>query len=420
MSKFNKCNSFFLATLVILKLSGVGETGLFAQSNQSTIAKELNSSINTITTAVPFLMIAPDARSGGMGDAGVATDPDANSNHWNASKLAFADDKMGFSVSYVPWMRTLVPDIDLAYLSGYYKPSKDEAFSGSLRYFSLGDITFTDVNGNNIGQFRPNEFALDGGYSRKLSENFSVGMVGRFIYSDLTNGVSVLGAETHAGKAFAVDLSAYYRKSKIKIGEKKGNFAFGVNISNIGNKIAYSTSAETDFLPINLRLGPALKIDLDDYNTICFTFEFNKLLVPTPPIYKDSGGAPIINPINGQYEILAGRSSNVGVPAGIFGSFTDAPGGFKEELRDIDIASGIEYWYDKQFALRGGFFYENPLDGNRIFFTMGVGLKYNVFGLDFCYLIPTDQRNPLENTLQFTLFFNFSALKNKGDETKTD
>ncbi len=418
MTVLNNDNRFSFATLALLISGILGSHYLSAQQKLLT-TNQLTGGINTITTAVPFLMIAPDARGGGMGDAGVATTPDVNSSYWNESKLAFAEDKMGFAVSYVPWLRTLVPDINLAYLSGYYKPSKDEAFSASLRYFSLGDITFTDVVGNTIGQFRPNEFAIDGGYARKLSDNFSVGMTGRFIYSDLTNGVSVQGAETHAGTAGAVDLSAYYRKEKIKMGDTKGTFSFGLNISNIGNKIAYSTSAQTDFLPINLRLGPALKIDLDEYNSIVFTVDFNKLLVPTPPVYaKDSSGGPVYG-ANGQQVILAGQNPNRGVVSGIFGSFTDAPGGWREELRDIDYATGIEYWYDKQFALRAGFFYENPLNGNRIFFTLGAGLKYNVFGLDFSYLIPTDQRNPLENTLQFTLFFNFDALKAQ-EEKKPD
>ncbi len=403
-------------------ISGFLFLGMSAKAggqNTGTTLLGAQTTIQTVTTAVPFLMIAPDARAGGMGDAGVATSPDANSDHWNASKLAFAEDKMGFAVSYVPWLRTLVPDINMAYLSGYYKPTKDQSFYGSLRYFSMGDITFTDVVGNTIGQFRPNEFAIDGGYARKLADNFSVAMTGRFIYSDLTNGVAVQGAETHAGTAFAVDLSAYYRNNKVKVGDKKATLSFGTNLSNIGNKIAYSTSAQTDFLPINLRIGAALKIDLDEYNSIVFALDLNKLMVPTPPIYKtDSTGAPVINPLTGQQEILAGQNPNRGVVSGMFGSFTDAPYGWREELRDIDYALGMEYWYDKQFALRGGFFYENPLNGNRIFFTMGAGLKYNVFALDFSYLIPTDQRNPLENTLQFTLFFNFDAMK--ADEKKPD
>ena len=383
--------------------------GSYAQSSLKT--NQLTGGLNTITTAVPFLLITPDSRAGGMGDAGAATNPDANSIHWNVSKLAFAESKMGFAVSYTPWLRALVPDINLAYLSGFYKLKKDQVVTGSLRYFSLGDITFTDVVGNTIGQFRPNEFSIDLGYTRKLSDKFSGGMATRFIYSNLTGGIDVLGAATHAGKSVAVDISATYRESKIKIADKKSILSVGLNISNIGAKISYSTSAKRDFLPINLRLGTALTINVDDANSIAFAFDVNKLLVPTPPIYEtDTAGAPVVDAA-GNYKIKAGKSPNRGVPAGMIGSFADAPGGFKEELREFNFAVGMEYWYDKQFAVRMGYFYEAPTKGNRKFFTLGAGVKYNVFGLDFAYLIPTRQRNPLENTLRFTLLFDFAAFK---------
>lgn len=394
-----------------------GTLKLFAGGVPLLTTNQLTGGINTITTAVPFLLITPDSRAGGMGDAGVATSADANSIHWNASKLAFVDKKMGFAVSYTPWLRTLVPDINLAYLSGYYKAKKDQVFAGSMRYFSLGDITFTDVVGNTIGQFRPNEFSLDAAYARKLSKELSGGMAIRYIYSNLTNGVDVLGAATHAGKSVAVDVSATYRKDDLKLGDKKSILSVGMNISNIGAKISYSSSAKRDFLPINMRLGTALTVNLDDYNSIAFAFDFNKLLVPTPPVYKtDSSGGPLYD-AGGNRQILAGQDPNRSVPSAMFSSFGDAPGGFKEELKEINYATGIEYWYDKQFAVRLGYFYEDATKGNRQFFTLGAGVKYNVFGLDFAYLIPTQQRNPLENTLRFTLFFDFDAFKSQNDDS---
>jgi hypothetical protein len=411
----NTCFTTLSALIAVGSFIIAGNTTLFAQQKLLT-TNQLTGGINTITTAVPFLLITPDSRAGGMGDAGVATSPDANSIHWNASKLAFVDKQMGFAVSYTPWLRNLVPDINLAYLSGYYKAKKDQVFAGSLRYFSLGDITFTDVVGNTIGQFRPNEFALDAAYARKFSKHFSGGMAVRYIYSNLTNGVDVLGAATHAGKSGAVDISGTYRKDDLKLGDKKSIFCIGLNISNIGAKIAYSGSAKSDFLPINLRLGTSLTLNLDEYNTVVFALDVNKLLVPTPPQWKiDSAGHPAVDAA-GNREIAYGKDPYRSITSGIFGSFSDAPGGYKEELREINYSTGIEYWYDKQFAARMGFFYEDPTKGNRKYFTLGAGVKYNVFGLDFAYLIPTDQRNPLENTLRFTLFFDFDAFKSQNED----
>jgi hypothetical protein len=387
-----------------------------AQSHNLT-TDELLGQLNTITTAVPFALITPDSRAGGMGETGVATTPDVNSIHWNAAKLAFNKQKFGLGVSYTPWLRALVPDINLAYVSFYVKPDKNSAFGTSLRYFSLGSITFTDVVGNTIGQFRPNEFALDAAYSRKLSDHFSAAMTARFILSNLTNGITVQGADTKAGKAVAVDLCGYYMNDKLKMADKPMTLMFGLAITNIGNKISYSTSINKDFIPINLRLGSGFTVKADDYNRIGLQLEFNKLLVPTPPVYEidPATGSPKI--VNGQYVIAAGKDPNRGVPEGMFGSFSDAPGGFKEELREINICTGAEYWYNETFAIRAGYFYEHPLKGNRQFFTLGAGIKYNVFGLDFAYLIPTNaQRSPLQNTLRFTLTFDFDAMKDKAEE----
>lgn len=400
-------------------LIGITPFASFAQSSGIT-EDQLNDflgEINTITTSVPFLGITPDSRAGGMGDVGVATTPDANSIHWNGAKMAFSEKKMGLGVSYTPWLRALVPDINLAYVSFYAKSGKNQAFGGSMRYFSMGNITFTDIVGNPIGQFRPNEFAFDFAYARKLSDKFSASMAARLIRSNLTNGINVNGQNTKPGTSFAVDLSGYYNNDEIKIGGKKSTVMAGFAITNIGNKISYSTSVNRDFIPINLRLGSGVLINADDYNQILIALEFNKLLVPTPPIYaKDSSGQPIPvigNP--GAYEILAGKDPNRSVPAGIFGSFSDAPAGFREELREININFGMEYWYDKQFAVRAGYFFEHPTKGNRQFISLGAGIHYNVFGLDFAYLVPTNnQRSPLQNTLRFTLTFDLDNFNSQG------
>lgn len=392
-----------------------------AQSTASVDYSLIADQLNTITTAVPFLMISPDSRAGGMGDVGAASSTDVNSIHWNPAKLAFADKKLGIGVSYTPWLRALVPDINLAYLSGYYKTKKSGTIGASLRYFSLGDITFTDINGTVIGQYRPNEFALDVAYATKLGKNFSAGGAVRYITSNLTGGVDVQGAATHPGRSFAVDISALYRKEKIKLGDKKGIGAIGLCISNIGSKMTYSDrngKGNSDFIPINLRLGGSLTVDIDDYNSIAIMADVNKLLVPTPPVYQtvDTSGA-IVYDANGAPVIEAGKDPNRGVAEGMFGSFNDAPGKGKEELHEVNYAIGIEYWYNHLFAIRAGYFYEHPLKGNRQFFTLGAGVKYNVFGLDFAYLIPTKQKNPLENTLRFTLTFDFDAFKAQNDET---
>jgi hypothetical protein len=383
------------------------------------------SQINTITTAVPFLMITPDSRAGGMGETGVATTPDVNSIHWNAAKLPFSDKKMGLGISYTPWLRALVPDINLAYVSFYTKlKDKNSAIGASMRYFSMGNITFTDNVGNTIGQFRPNEFAFDGTYSRKLGKTFSAAMTARLIRSNLTNGITVSGQDTKAGTSFAVDLCGYYHNDDIKISGKKSTLMFGMVISNIGNKISYSTSVNRDFIPMNLRLGSGMMINADEYNQIGFQLEFDKLLVPTPPQYLiGSNGSPVVDPNTGKYVIVAGKDPDVSVPQAMIQSFYDAPGGFKEELREVNICLGVEYWYNHIFAVRTGYFYEAPTKGNRQFLTLGAGVKYNVFGLDFAYLIPTNgQRSPLQNTLRFTLTFDFDAFKDQskdgGDDAK--
>ena len=361
--------------------------------------------LNTITTAVPFLLISPDSRAGGMGDVGVATSADANSMHWNPAKYSFIDQEVGFAVSYVPWLRELVPDINLSYISGYKKLNKNDVIAMELRYFTLGDITFTDIIGNNLGQYKPNEFAIGSSYSRKLSDQFSLAISGRYIYSNLTGGQSAGGIATNAGQSIAADVAGYYVKD-IRIAKNDMQLAFGANISNIGNKISYTETSTRDFIPINLRLGTALNADLDEYNKISFAFDINKLLVPTPPIYNDS--------IPDQIDF--GKDPNVSVVSGIFQSFGDAPGGFNEEMREINFSLGTEYWYNNQFAIRAGYFNEHNTKGGRKFFTFGSGVKYNVFALDFSYLINASRaingNNPLANTMRFTLTFDFGQMQN--------
>ena len=386
-----------LVTAVILcfpSIAQIDETGEIGGGN-----------LNTITTAVPFLLISPDSKAGAMGDVGVATNPDANSLHWNPAKFSFVEDEVGFAVSYVPWLRALVPDINLSYLAGYKKLNDKETVAMELRYFTLGDITFTDVIGNNLGQYKPSEFAIASAYSRKLSDLFSLAISGRYIYSNLTGGQSAGGITTNAGQSIAADVAGYYRKT-IRISEKDMDLAFGANISNIGSKISYTETSTKDFIPINLRLGTALSTEIDDYNKISFAFDINKLLVPTPPQYNDS--------IEGQIDF--GKDPNVSVVSGIFQSFGDAPGGFNEEFREINFSLGTEYWYADQFAVRAGYFNEHDTKGGRKFFTFGSGVKYNVFALDFSYLINASRSingsNPLANTMRFTLIFDFGEMKN--------
>jgi type IX secretion system protein PorV len=388
-------------SLFILAISIISNTIAYAQipnpSGQDDNAR-------VITTAVPFLSITPDSRSGAMGDAGVAISPDANSVHWNPSKLAFIDNKMGFSLSYSPWLAKIINDMSLSYLSGYYKLTREQTIAVSMRYFDLGEIFFTDDNNNPQGNFNPKEFAVDATYARMLSENFSLGITLRYVNSNLTGSFSSSTIEAKPANTVAADVSAYYNMDT-----KIGNLAFGGNLSNIGAKVTYSNQDNKDFIPINLRLGTALKTEIDPYNTITFALDFNKLLVPTPPIYlTDDNGSIITDPNNDDKPIIVkGKDPTRNLLSGMFGSFNDAPDGFSEEMAEIMISFGAEYWYNNLFAARLGYFYENKNKGNRQFFTMGVGFRYNVFGFDFAYLVPPQQEHPLAETLRFTLHFNF-------------
>lgn len=375
--------------------------------------------LNTITTAVPFMAITPDSRAGGMGDAGTALSATCNSVYWNTSILNFAKETSEIGISYTPWLRQLTNDIHLSYLSGYYKVNDRHAVGGALRYFSLGEITFTDEQGNVIRDDKPSEFELTGAYAFRTSERTSVGLNGKFAYSNLTGGMVVAGTNTKAGVAGAADISFTYRNDDAKIGSVKGVYTFATTINNIGNKIRYTdlgSNSPGDFLPQNLKIGNSFLAEFDAYNNVVFSLDIQKLLVPTPAIYNSLTG-----------ELMAGMSNQVGVISGMLQSFYDAPGRLvedsngdfvqnadgtyqvvegsrlKEELSEINIASGIEYWYNNLFAVRGGFFYENKNKGARQFFNFGVGIKYNKFGIDISYLAALKRNNPLANTLRFSL-----------------
>jgi len=358
---------------------------------------------NPISTAVPFLTITPDSRHGAMGDVGVATSPDANSQYLNPSKYAFTEGKFGFSLSYTPWLRELVNDINLAYMAGYYRLNKNEVIASSLRFFSMGDITLTGQDQTTIGTVSPSEFAFDVSYSRKLSDRLSGGVAMRYIRSDLSGGI---GAETYtAGNAWATDVSFYYFNKWGGTGDSR-SIAAGINFSNIGGKISYDEGQNKEFLPANMRLGTTFTNEIDDFNSFSVSLDFNKLLVPTPK-------TQITYSSTGEVVVLPDNTSNQSVISSIFGSFSDAPGGLKEELQEFTISTGAEYWYNKQFALRAGYFYEAQNKGNRKFFTAGVGVKMNVAAIDFSYVIPVQRNNPLANTIRFTVLFDVDSFTKK-------
>jgi hypothetical protein len=387
MSKFRFLFFTFTTFFGFLSYSVQAQTAILGQDTAR----------RPILTAVPFLAITPDSRAGAMGDAGVATSPDANAMHWNPSKLAFANQETGFSLSYNPWLRNLVNDMFLAYLTAYRKISKNEAVGFELKYFSMGEIQFTSPSGVDFGKFYAREFSLGFNYSRKLSNRLSAGIGGRFIHSNL--GDIVFGGTSQdpprPGVGGSADLSLYYENPDIKINGQAAKLAFGINISNIGPKISYLGRGQGDFIPTNLRFGTALTMSLDPFekNKLAFALDFNKLMVPSPK----TG----VNP------------RDITLISGMFGSFGDAQDGAKEELREFTIGGGLEYSYNEVFFARAGHFNESRFKGNRKYYTVGVGFKYNNFGADVSYLIPQQQNNPLAETLRFTLHLNLGE-KNSG------
>lgn len=350
-----------------------------------------------IVTPISMLRIIPDARGGAMGDAGIAVTADANSMFYNSSKLAFIEEDFGLALNYTPWLRNLgIDDIYLAYASGFKRLDELQTVGFDLRFFSYGNIDFTDVNGASLGSSKPNEFSIGLSYNRKLSDYFAAGVTGRFIYSDLASGLELSdGTNIFSATAGAVDLSFTYDRT-LSGGNMKKDLRVGLAVTNIGNKISYTREADrqTYFLPGNIGLGGALDIHLDEFNVLTFTTDFNKLLVPSPtPI--DNG--PAID-----------YHHDKPLFSGILGSFGDAANGFQEEIREITVSAGVEYWYDQQFALRTGYFYESGIKGGRRYLTLGAGLKMNIFGINLSYLVPTsNQRSALDNTLRFSLVFDF-------------
>ena len=374
----------FKLTAAILILVGIAET---------TKAQTVDP-INVVTTAVPFLRISPDARAAGMGDLAIATSPDANSSFWNLAKVPFNTTKGGISASYTPWLKDILNDVYLAAVAGYYKFDEQQALSGSLRYFSLGNIQFTDGLGNPLNEFRPREFGIDVGYSRKLSEKSGIGVGLKYIYSNLAEG-PVAGNNYKAASAVAGDLAYYYQGHN----EQGQGWAFGAVLSNLGSKISYTDNADQkDYIPANLGLGTSYTRVFNDQNKLAFGVDINKLLVPTPPL----------NPTAQDLQEYRNKS----VIGSWFSSFGDAPDGFSEEIKEFQVSLGAEYTYNNQFSLRAGYFHEDKTKGNRRYFTMGVGVKYQNFGLNFSYLLPSGSgvdRNPLSNTLRFSILFDFAG-----------
>ena len=379
----------FRLTAIILILVGIS----------GTTKAQNDTRLNVVTTAVPFLRISPDARSAGMGDLAIATAPDANASFWNLAKVPFNTTKGGISASYTPWLKDILNDVYMAALAGYVKIADQQAISGSLRYFSLGDIQFTDGLGNNLNTYRPREFGLDVGYSRQLSAKSGIGVGLKFIHSNLAGNVPATGQNYKAASAVAGDIAYYYQGHN----DQGQGWAFGAVLSNLGSKISYTDNADQkDYIPANLGLGTTYTRVFNEQNKISFGVDLNKLLVPTPP--GDSQNPPT------QQELEAYR--NKGVISSWFSSFGDAPDGFSEELKEFQVSIGGEYTYNNQFSLRAGYFHEDKTKGNRRYFTMGVGVKYQSFGLNFSYLLPSGSgvdRNPLSNTLRFSLLFDFDG-----------
>ena len=396
-----KLHKLLMVSLIMMIIS---PSLIFAQDDIK------DNEFNPVNTGVTTLGIAPDARGSAMGNLGAATDPDINSQYWNPSKYAFAYSSGGLGLSYTPWLRKLVNDIFLADLSGYWKVGSgdNQAISASLRYFSLGEVTMNDDTGATLQTINPYEMAIDVGYSRKLSEKFSMGVALRYILSDLSYEDSYSGEQTTAASAFAADISGYYVTYPM-VGRNECQFAFGFNINNIGSKVSYNNGANNAFLPTNLRLGASFMFPLADYHTMALGLDLNKLLVPTKPRQRDFD----MDTPEGQaaYEEALDEWENMSPITGIFKSFSDAPGGFKEELQEINLSVGAEYAYNQQFFARMGYYYENANKGGRSYFGFGAGFSLNVVRLDASYMLATAQSSPLDQTLRFTLSFDMDGLK---------
>jgi hypothetical protein len=395
--------------IATLLLAGILMIGIACNTNAQTPAALTGQTRNYISTGMPILLIAPDATAGALGDVGVATTPDIYSAHWNNAKFAFIEGDLGFSTTYTPWLRNLgVGDMNLLYLGGYKRINTRSTIAASLTYFSLGEIQSTNTEGNSTGLLNPNEFAADVTYAMKLNDELSIGASGRFIQSDLTNGQDISDGSgyvtTKPGRSLAADLGIYWQHPI----DGAQEIALGAFVSNMGAKLSYSDDdSRQEFLPANLRVGARYTNELDESNKISLMVDINKLLVPTPPVTV--GDSTYSN----YYRNLKEDYNNTGVMRGIIQSFYDAPGGFSEELRELQISVGAEYWYKNTLAARAGYFYENDTKGGRKYATVGFALKYNVMQFDFAYLIPTTafSSNPLSNTIRISLTFNLTRSK---------
>lgn len=398
---------FYRTTLILALASAFGIASLNAQVANSACAladdgrtfvnPDGSPCTNTVVSAVPFLRITPDARGAALGDAGVALSSDANAIHYNASRWAFAEQDFSMGTTYTPWLQALgLNDVYLAYLAGYKKLDDQQAVGASLRYFSLGDIQYTDENALPLGVGKPNEFEVAAAYTRKLTDRFAGSLTLKYINSNLAAGQQVGSQVLEVGQSFGGDIGLTYRNDDIRTkGGRNNKFAIGLAISNIGAKITYTKDTIRDFLPANFALGAAYTFELDEYNTITLTGDLNKLMVPTPCQGEDCD---------------QDERDDQSPIAGAINSWSDAPEGFREEVREFTFSVGAEYWYDQQFAVRAGYFHENIQKGGRRYLTAGLGLKYNIFGINLSYLVPTsNQRNPLDNTLRFSLIFDFGA-----------
>ena len=395
--------------IATLLLAGILMIGIACNTNAQTPAALTGQTRNYISTGMPILLVAPDATAGALGDVGVATTPDIYSAHWNNAKFAFIEGDLGFSTTYTPWLRNLgVGDMNLLYLGGYKRINTRSTIAASLTYFSLGEIQSTNTEGNSTGLLNPNEFAADVTYAMKLNDELSIGASGRFIQSDLTNGQDISDGSgyvtTKPGRSLAADLGIYWQHPI----DGAQEVALGAFVSNMGAKLSYSDDdSRQEFLPANLRVGARYTNELDESNKISLMVDINKLLVPTPPVTV--GDSTYSN----YYRNLKEDYNNTGVMRGIIQSFYDAPGGFSEELRELQISVGAEYWYKNTLAARAGYFYENDTKGGRKYATVGFALKYNVMQFDFAYLIPTTafSSNPLSNTIRISLTFNLTKSK---------
>lgn len=359
---------------------------------------------NYISTGIPILQIAPDAISGALGDAGAAYEPNAYAAHWNNAKLAFVPKSMSISTTYTPWLHKLGTDMNFLYLGGYKRISGRSAVGASLTYFSLGEIDHTGEDGQHLGQFHPNEFMLDVTYSMRLSDNLALGATGRFIHDDITNGLTIEDQTTKSANALAADVGLYYQNDF----DKNQQFAAALTISNLGSKLSYSDDdTENEFLPANMRIGARYSYEIDDYNKINVLVDLNKLMVPTPPVQNSDGTWS-----SDMYENMTDYRSTSSM-MGAIQSFYDAPGGMGEELREISVSAGAEYWYSSTFAARLGYFYEHKTKGGRQYITAGIGMKYKSMDIDFSYLVPTTNfsNNPLANTVRVSLTFNVDKKK---------